>query len=267
MSVRRRAAVLTAALAFSATSLGGSAFSLAAAPPAAAEPAATAVPAKSGEGYRYWSFWEAKEKGQQPGRSGRGAVAWTFATKGPDRQKPADGSVLGFRFALSSESGDAAKPRGDAAFDSVCGDTAKKPGRKRVALDIDFGIRAHAPHGEQPPKRRTACARVPEDATAADALAATAKPLRYGSNALLCSISGYPKQGCADRASADDKGGKDGKGSGKDGGSRSGGGSSSASGEGSGAGSGLSTGAGIGAGVAVVVVLAAAATWQVRRRR
>ena len=38
-----------------------------------------------------------------------------------------------------------------------------------------------------------------EDASAADALAAEAKPLRYDSDALLCAIDGYPVTGCGER--------------------------------------------------------------------
>ena len=114
------------------------------------------------------------------------------------------------------------------------------------------------PAARRPPKARTECAQVAEDATAAEALAAVAKPLRYDSNALLCAIAGYPESGCADQVN----GAKEPRvrrfgvcGAAADGGRRPGG-------EGDGGPS-----AGLLGGVAAVVVLGAAAVWQARRRR
>ncbi|MFI1001234.1 SCO2322 family protein [Streptomyces galbus] len=138
-------------------------------------------------GYRYWSFWE---------RAGGG---WAYATQGPATSRPADGSVQGFRFAVSQDSADASRPRGTASFAEVCAGTPARAGSKRVALVIDFGTAADAPGGEMPPAARTACARVAEDASTAEALAAVAKPLRYDTNALLCAIAGYPKRGCGEQ--------------------------------------------------------------------
>src|SRR5690606_28685975 len=140
-------------------------------------------------GYRYWSFWE-RDGGQ-----------WTYATEGPSTARPADGDVQGFRFSVSEDSGDAAKPRGAAGFDTICAGTPAQDGRKRVALVLDFGTAADAPSGETPPEGRTVCARVAENATTAQALAAVAKPLRYDTNALLCAIEGYPKSGCGEQVS------------------------------------------------------------------
>lgn len=138
-------------------------------------------------GYRYWSFWE------------RHGQTWTYATQGPSTARPADGDVQGFRFAVSEDSQDAEKPRGTADFAAICAATPAHDGRKRVALVIDFGTVADAPSKETPPAPRTVCARVPEDATTADALAAVAKPLRYDTNALLCAIAGYPGRGCGEQ--------------------------------------------------------------------
>lgn len=153
-------------------------------------------------GYRYWSFWK---QGDEPG-------TWAYATQGPSVLRPGDGDVLGFRFALSADSEDAAQPRARTRFSRVCDGTAPKSGHKRVALSIDFGTSAHAPRGESPPKPREACARVADDATAADALAAVAQPLRYDSAALLCAIDGYPKRGCGEKVTGDGEGGDAGKG-------------------------------------------------------
>ncbi|MEU0003562.1 SCO2322 family protein [Streptomyces sp. NPDC006314] len=185
-------------------------------------------------GYRYWSFWE------------HTGGHWTYATQGPSTVRPDDGAVQGFRFAVSADSADARRPRGTADFTTICADTAAKPDTKRVALVLDFGTPADAPSGETPPARRTVCARVPADATTAEALATVAKPLRYDTNALLCAISGYPEKGCGEQVAAGGGAGKGNK-------------------ESEESGDGPSLGLPIGAGV--VAVLAGAAVWQARRRR
>ncbi|MFD7243574.1 SCO2322 family protein [Streptomyces massasporeus] len=187
-------------------------------------------------GYRYWSFWE------------RDGGHWVYATQGPSLARPSDGDVQGFRFAVSEDSANAARPRGTADFATICAKTPAQDGRKRVALVLDFGTPADAPDGETPPAARTACARVSPDATTAEALAAVAEPLRYDTNALLCAIAGYPEKGCGEQVSqkrtpehsrptAERKSPSD------DGPSL-----------------------GLVAGIAVVVLLGGAAIWQVRRR-
>ncbi|GGX52481.1 SCO2322 family protein [Streptomyces minutiscleroticus] len=207
---------------------------------------AAAAPAQAA-GYRYWSFWE------------RDGGSWVYATQGPASSRPADGSVQGFRFAVSADAGesggagDTARPRGAARFAPICARTPKRADRKRIALVLDFGTAADAPPGGTPPRPRTACASVAEDATTADALAAVAPPLRYDANALLCAIAGYPRTGCGERVP--DGGGADARGTD----------ASSASPAGSPDAGGPSVG--IVAGVAVVAVLGAAGVWQARRRR
>ncbi|MFF0570789.1 SCO2322 family protein [Streptomyces sp. NPDC004041] len=142
-------------------------------------------------GYRYWSFWEGNGKN------------WEYATQGPSLLRPDDGTVQGFRFAVSEDSGDADQPRRAPDFGAICADTPAEDGKKRVALVIDPGTSTDAPDGEKPPALRTACARVAPDASSAEALAAVAKPLRYDDSALLCAISGYPKSGCGEQVSGD----------------------------------------------------------------
>ncbi|MGW6400806.1 SCO2322 family protein [Streptomyces sp. NPDC055134] len=190
-------------------------------------------------GYRYWSFWD------------RDGSAWVYASQGPSTARPSDGDVQGFRFSVSEDSQDSAKPRGTASFDAICADTPAKGGEKRVALVVDFGTAQDAPSGETPPKPRTACARVADDATSAEALAAVAKPLRYNNQALLCSIAGFPETGCGEQVSSSEgTSGGTGPGRSKDAASDGGGPS-----------------VGLIAGGAAVVVLGAAAAWQARRRR
>ncbi|MFF7032796.1 SCO2322 family protein [Streptomyces griseus] len=142
-------------------------------------------------GYRYWSFWQGNGK------------TWEYATQGPSVLRPDDGTVQGFRFAVSEDSGDADQPRRAPDFGAICADTPAEDGKKRVALVIDPGTAADAPDGEKPPAPRTACAQVAPDASSAEALAAVAKPLRYDSSAMLCAISGYPASGCGEQVSGD----------------------------------------------------------------
>nr|WTB30816.1 SCO2322 family protein [Streptomyces sp. NBC_00830] len=194
-------------------------------------------------GYRYWSFWEGK------------GTAWAYATQGPSLVRPDDGAVQGFRFSVSEDSQDSAKPRRAPGFAAICADTPAKDGTKRVALVIDPGTAADAPDGETPPAPRTACAQVAEDASAAEALASVAKPLRYDSNALLCAISGYPASGCGEQIS----------GSGQADDASQAPASPSASAHPGNSSGGPS--AGVLAGVAAVLLLGVAAVVQARRRR
>ncbi|MDX2297561.1 MULTISPECIES: SCO2322 family protein [Streptomyces] len=146
-----------------------------------------AAPAQAA-GYRYWSYWEAD------------GGKWSYANQGPATARPADGDAVGFRFALSEDSSDATRPTAAPDFATVCGGVERSAGTKRIAVVVDFGTPQDAPAGETPPQDAptTGCARVAENATAADALAAVAKPLRYDSSAMLCGIAGYPRHGCGE---------------------------------------------------------------------
>ncbi|MEU5953651.1 SCO2322 family protein [Streptomyces sp. NPDC047525] len=199
-----------------------------------------AAPAQAA-GYRYWSFWD------------RDGAKWAYASQGPSTARPDDGAVQGFRFSVSEDSKDAAKPRGTADFDTICAKTPAKDDRKRIALVVDFGTPGDAPDGESPPKPRTACAQVADDATSADALAAVAKPLRYDSNALLCAIADYPKSGCGEQVAGNGQSEKAEK---KPTASESGGKDDSGG-----------PSVGLIAGVAAIALLGGAAVWQARRRR
>ncbi|MEW2218794.1 SCO2322 family protein [Streptomyces sp. NPDC006990] len=221
-----------------------------------ARASAARQPAAESSGYRYWSFWQRQEGG-----------SWSYATEGPATQRPEDGDVLGFRFALSEDSDQADEPRGAVRFATACDGTKAGKESKRVAVRIDFGTRADAPGGESgdPPAARTGCARIPENGTAADALAKVASPLRYNSDALLCAIDGYPATGCGEQAKGSGGSGKSEDG---DGDSAADTGSRSADGEADGGrGDGASTAVGVAAGAAAVAILGAAALWQARRRK
>ncbi|MET8507153.1 SCO2322 family protein [Streptomyces sp. NPDC004787] len=215
---------------------------------------AAAVPAQAaGTGYRYWSFWE----GQR--------TNWTYATQGPATARPADGDTIGFRFAVSRDAADATRPTAAPDFTRICSGVAPEAGTKRVAVVIDFGRPEDAAEGERPPAPalRTACPRVGEDATAAEALAAVAKPLRYDANALLCGIAGYPARGCGEQVALPEPE-PAGATPGTPAPSASGSASATASGSASGSGG---PSVGLVAGGAAVLLLGAAGVWQARRRR
>ncbi|GAA2226842.1 SCO2322 family protein [Kitasatospora cystarginea] len=145
-----------------------------------------AAPAQAA-GYRYWSFWKWSNS------------AWTYQQQGPTVYVPQDGGVDGWRFAVSPDGGqDAARPTAAGDFGAICAATPAQPGRKRVAVVLDFGTAADAPSGETPPAPRTACAAVPATASSAEVLAAALPPLRYSAGGLLCAIAGYPRTGCGD---------------------------------------------------------------------
>ncbi|GAB2716798.1 SCO2322 family protein [Kitasatospora kifunensis] len=182
--------------------------------------------------YRYWSFWRGGEGG------------WTYQQQGPASYVPADGSVDGWRFALSPDGGqDAARPTSASAtgFGALCADTPAKPGLKRVGVVLDFGTATDAPSETVPPKARTGCAQVRTEASSAEVLAALAPPLRYDSNGMLCAIAGYPAAGCGEVAGGGSTSGAAAKESGPN--------------------------LGLAAGGALVALLGAGAIWQVRRRR
>lgn len=199
-------------------------------------------------GYRYWSFWVGEDQGE-----------WSYASQGPTGLRPADGEVVGFRFALSGSAGaptsadSDARPREAADFDAVCPDRGDAEDEKRVALVIDPGTGRDAPAGERPPQPTTVCAQLPEDASAADALAQVAAPLRYNSSGLLCAINGYPSTGCGERTSGD-SGSSEATGDSED--------SQTAQDGGSGG-----TALPLVAGLGVVALLVAGTVWQTRRRR
>ncbi|MFF4320192.1 SCO2322 family protein [Streptomyces sp. NPDC001568] len=200
--------------------------------------------------YRYWSFWDGAD------------ARWAYATQGPSTARPADGAVIGFRFSVSKDAAaEAAQPRAAADFAAVCADTAPAAGKKRVALVIDFGVPEDAPAGERLPQDapRAVCAQVAPAATAAEALAEVAKPLRYNGSAMLCGISGFPRTGCGEPI-AD---------SGSGAGAPTASGTPAAQSPPPAAGGAQDSGPSVGlvAGIAAIAALAAAGVWQSRRRR
>lgn len=145
-----------------------------------------APPSATAAAYRYWTYWQAPQG------------SWSFATAGPATTVPADGSVQGWRFAVTSAAGTASDaPRPRASFAEICADTPAVAGSKRVALVIDFGDPSEAPEGEQPPAATAECVVADADATGY-AVLRSAVSVRTDDVGLICALADYPARGCAE---------------------------------------------------------------------
>ena len=134
--------------------------------------------------YRYWTYWQGT------------AGAWAFATAGPAFTLPPDGSVEGWRFAVTTQAGTASSQPGTLpAFDALCGGTAPAEGKKRIALVVDSGAQGDGPAGERAPAPVATCVVADADATGYDVLRSVAEVRT--DNGLVCSIGGYPARECA----------------------------------------------------------------------
>ncbi len=134
--------------------------------------------------YRYWTYWQG------------GTGTWAFATAGPASAIPSDGSVEGWRFAVTTTAGQAAdQPTVAPSFDEICGATAPVDDHKRVALVIDPGPAGIAPDGQTPPAATSACVVAETDANGYDVLRSVASVRTDGG--LICAIEEYPAGECA----------------------------------------------------------------------
>jgi hypothetical protein len=139
-----------------------------------------ATPAQAAD-YRFWGFYQLSNG------------SWAFAQKGPDQTLPTDGSVDGWRFAVSGA--DSSRfPRDVLTFDEICSSTPAQAGKKRVGLVIDFGRAADSSDGATPPEPKALCAVVPEAASSVDVLKAAGE-IR-SDKGLVCGVAGYPATDC-----------------------------------------------------------------------
>ena len=134
--------------------------------------------------YRYWSYWTGSDSG------------WTYSSWGPASLRPADGSVEGWRFGVSSgTTGAGLQPRATADFDRICADTQADEGFKRVAVIIDPGLAEDAPDGESPGGLWAMCVSASPSATGADILRSAASVRTQAG--MVCGLAGYPARECA----------------------------------------------------------------------
>lgn len=150
------------------------------------------APAAEAATYRYWTYWS----GERPG----GSATWAFSSRGPATDVVKDGTVIGWRFAVTSQAG-TTRPRASAALATLCPDLASVvPDRTRVALVVDYGTAADAPPGQQPPLAdsvRVECLELAGSrVTGATVLDAAGIAVRT-ENGLLCALDSYPRGECA----------------------------------------------------------------------
>src|SRR6478672_1040314 len=87
----------------------------------------TAAPAHAAT-FQFWGYYQLTDG------------AWVFAQKGSGETNPADGSVEGWRWAITDESGTPPRtPRVTPTFGQVCDATDAQSGMKRVAVVLDYG--------------------------------------------------------------------------------------------------------------------------------
>lgn len=142
------------------------------------------VPAEAAA-YRYWTYWQSPT-----------AQSWEFATQGPGTSVPADGSVEGWSFRVSEESGaDDAAPATLPDFDALCGGTAAGSDLKRIGLVVDPGAPELAPAGETAIVPLATCVSIDIDATGYDVLRSVMEVRTE--NGLVCGLGGYPAGECA----------------------------------------------------------------------
>jgi hypothetical protein len=147
----------------------------------------SAAPPASAANYSYWGYYQFA------------GGTWSFSQKGPAETNPADGSIEGWRWAITDDSGTTPRaPRVSPTFDAVCGSTPAEADKKRVAVVVDYGRAVDGTvdgNGTTTPPEPTAdCAVVATGATGQEVLAAVAT-VRTG-NGLVCGIDSYPASGC-----------------------------------------------------------------------
>jgi hypothetical protein len=144
--------------------------------------------ARAETAYRYWTYWAVNDG------------SWMFETIGPASNVPVDGSVEGWRFAVTSAAGRAENAptsvAADTAFIDLCGSTESVPGMKRIALVVDFGMPADAPPGERQPVGINECVVADTGASGYEVLRSIAD-VRV-KDGLICGIDSYPLVECAE---------------------------------------------------------------------
>ena len=144
---------------------------------------ASAAPEK---GWRYWGYFQAAP----------GANDWTYATTGPAGSIPKDGAVEGWRYSFSSITVDTGNPALRPNFKATCAGVKSQVGMVRVAVVVDFGVRAIAPTGEsvQPTIRK--CVTIKSGSNGLDILNKVVN-IRTSSSGFVCGLNNYPAKECS----------------------------------------------------------------------
>jgi hypothetical protein len=136
------------------------------------------------KGYRYWGYFQAAP----------GETTWTAAMTGPTVDIK-DGAVEGWSFVFSSDDIPSEAPSVKPDFATICAHIKPVPGKKRIALVIDFGKKAYAPNGEKVKSTQVRCVRTAKSSQGIDVLGQVVK-VRAEASGLICGFNGYPRQEC-----------------------------------------------------------------------
>ena len=136
------------------------------------------------KGYRYWGYFQAAP----------GETTWTAAMTGPTVDIK-DGAVEGWSFVFSSDDIPSEAPSVKPDFATICAHIKPVPGKKRIALVIDFGKKAYAPNGEKVKRTQVRCVRTAKSSQGIDVLGQVVK-VRAEASGLICGFNGYPKKEC-----------------------------------------------------------------------
>ena len=150
--------------------------------------AASLTPANAAteKGWRYWGYFQAAP----------GANSWNYALTGPAGSMPKDGATEGWKYSFSSNTVDTGSPTLKPNFKALCAGTASQSGMIRVAVVVEFGLRAIAPKGEtvQPTIRK--CVSVKSGTNGLEILNKVV-PVRTSADGFVCGLNNYPAKECS----------------------------------------------------------------------
>lgn len=144
-------------------------------------------PANAAEkGWRYWGYFQAAP----------GATTWSYANTGPAASIPKDGAVEGWRYSFSSDTVDTGNPALKPNFKAICSGVAAQSGMVRVAVVVDFGLRAIAPKGESVQQTIRQCVTAKSGSNGLELLSKVV-PIRTAASGFVCGLNNYPAKECS----------------------------------------------------------------------
>ena len=146
----------------------------------------TPANAATEKGWRYWGYFQAAP----------GANSWNYALTGPAGSMPKDGATEGWKYSFSSNTVDTGSPTLKPNFKALCAGTPAQNGMIRVAIVVEFGLRAIAPKGEtvQPTIRK--CVSVKSGTNGLEILNKVV-PVRTSADGFVCGLNNYPAKECS----------------------------------------------------------------------
>ena len=138
------------------------------------------------KGWRYWGYFQAAP----------GSNSWNYALTGPAGSTPKDGAVEGWKFSFSSDTVDTGNPTLKPNFKAICNGVKSQSGLVRVAVVVDFGLRAIAPTGENVQQTIRQCVTIKSGSNGLDILNKVV-PIRTSSDGFVCGLNSYPAIECS----------------------------------------------------------------------